>query len=121
MNWLPLLPELTLLLTLIGLLIGETIYRGESRRLLTTIALVGQVSALVQVLLVYQRGAELFLEKTAVIDGLAIFFKFIFIMFGIFSTALSVFSKEIKEEIRAEFLIFQIAGLIFICLLSSAV
>ena len=121
MNWLPLLPELMLLFTLVGLLIGETVYRGESRRLLTTIAIVGQVSALVQVLLVYQRGAELFLEKTAVIDGVAIFFKFLFIVFGIFSTALSVFSKEIREEIRAEFLIFQISGLIFLCLLSSAV
>lgn len=121
MNWIVLLPELMLLFTLAGLLIGETIYKGESRRLLTTISLVGQLAALTQVLLVYQQGAQLILEKTVAIDGVAIFFKFFFILFGVFSTALSVFSIEIKDEIKAEFHIFQIAALIFLCLLASSV
>ncbi|MCM0604831.1 MAG: hypothetical protein KA715_01940 [Xanthomonadaceae bacterium] len=121
MNGMALLPELMLLLTLVGLLVGETIYSGESRRLLTSIALIGQLAALVQVLLVYQSGAQLILEKTAAIDGIAIFFKFFFILFGVISSAISVFSIEIKDGIKAEFHIFQLGALLFLCLLASAV
>jgi len=115
-----LLPEFMLVFTLIGLLLGEIAYRGESRRLLTTIAVVGQASALIQMFLVYPHGAKLLFHESFAIDGIAVFFKFIFILFGLLSTAMIGFSKEIYEDIRAEYLLFQVAAVLLLCITASS-
>jgi len=119
-EFLLLLPELFLLLTLAGIIIGEIGYRGEKIRLTSATALIGLVGAFVQTLLTYQYGATQIFHGAVAVDGLALFFKLFFILLALLTIGTSVRAKEIAAEKRAEYYGLVIASTIAMCFVASA-
>ena len=74
-----LLPEILIGLTLIGLLIAEVAYRNQSIRLLRPIVTVGLIAALVNIPWGYQVAPRVIMNGTYIIDGISILFRFFFV------------------------------------------
>jgi proton-translocating NADH-quinone oxidoreductase chain N len=114
-----LLPELFLALTVAGLIFSEIGYHGEKVRLMSAIALLGLGGAFAQAVLT---GA---FEPTRVfggilsVDPLALFFKFFFILLAAMTVMGSFRSREIPEDRRSEYLALVVAGTLAMCLMAS--
>jgi NADH-quinone oxidoreductase subunit N len=104
------IPELFIVLTLILLLIGEVTYRGEKTRLLTATTLVGLAGAFFQALVAYRYGAAQIFHHALSIDGLALFFKTLFIGLGFLAVIASSQSREIETAERAEYQALTLLG-----------
>ncbi len=106
------IPELFIALTLVLLLIGEVTYRGEKVRLLTITTLVGLLGAFFQALVAYRYGAAQIFHHALSIDGLALFFKTLFIGLGFLSVAAASQSKEIESSEMAEYHALTLLGVL---------
>jgi NADH-quinone oxidoreductase subunit N len=115
-----LLPEIYLLMTLIGVLASEIGYQGESVRLVTGTALLGLTGALLQVLLTYPYCPQWALGGALAIDGPAFFFKILFLLMSIQAVFTLLYSKEVQIERRAEYCAFIVAAALAMCLTASA-
>lgn len=115
-----LIPEVTLLVTLMGLVLSEWTHYGERRRLLTGTALAGLLAAGVQVLLVYPPEARELFQGQWRIDGLSFYFKLLAILLGIFGVVMSHGSQEIASHRRAEFLGLVVATALALSVVASA-
>ncbi len=115
-----LLPEIFLVATLAGLVLGEIGYRGERVRLITPTALVGLGGAFIQTLLTYRYGATEVLGRALSLDGFSLFFKLFFIVLAMIAVVSSSHSKEISREKRAEYCALVIAAALAMCLSAAA-
>ncbi len=114
------LPEAILALTLAFVIAAEVTYHGEQVRLVTITAIVGLAGALVQTLIGYQRGSVEIFGHSLVIDGLTFFFRLLFIGLGGFAIAISTFGKEIGRARRSEYCALVLAGVLAMSLSASA-
>lgn len=113
-------PEGFLLLTLIGVIVGELGYRGERVRTTWMTATLGLLGALAQVVLLSRYGASSAFSGSFRLDGVAIAFKIFSILLAIYVIGTVHFSREIAPQRRAEFLVFVLSGTIGLSLLGSS-
>ncbi len=107
-----LIPEIVLCLTLIGLVITETAYASEKYRLVIWTALLGLFTAGVRLVFDYALLGQSLYDKTILIDGVSIFFHFLFIFLGVLTVIAVSFSKEISPSRYGEMFIFLIAAVL---------
>lgn len=115
-----LLPEVFLAITLAGLIAGEIGYHGERVRLISVTALIGLFGAFVQTLLTYKYGATQVFGHVLTIDGLSLFFKLFFIALAALAIVTASYSREITQEKRTEFCTLVVASCLAMCLAASA-
>jgi len=120
-EFLHLMPEIFLVLTLAGVIAGEIAYHGERIRLISLTTLVGLTAALIQVFLGYQFSDPILIENRLVVDHFSLFFKMIFIGLSILIVIVSLYTKEIDQSKRAEYYAFITAAALSMCLAASAI
>jgi NADH-quinone oxidoreductase subunit N len=114
------LPEVFLALTLAFIIAGEITYYGEQVRLITATALLGVAAALVQTVISYKLGSSEILGGAMVVDGMALFFKLLFILAAGFAVSSASHSREIPVERRTEYNALIIAATLAMCLAASS-
>lgn len=119
-DFLRILPELCIALTLVFVLIAEITYYGEKHRLVSVIALFGLGAALFQVLISYGTAPGTVFFGAVSTDGLSLFFKFIFVLLAAFSVASAERSSEIPPYRRAEFFHLVLTSTLGMCLAASS-
>jgi NADH-quinone oxidoreductase subunit N len=119
-DFLSVLPELIILLTMGFVLFGEITYYGEQTRLLTLTAVIGLGGALIETLISYKEGATQIFHGAVSIDGLSLFFKLIFILLATLSILAASQSKEIPAKRRAEFLTLILGSTFSMCLAAAS-
>lgn len=115
-----LLPEIFLLVTVLGVVLSEIGYHGERHRLLTATAIAGLLAAFIQTLLSYRFDATQFLGATLSMDGLSLFFKLIFITLGALTVWSGHLAKEIAPRRRAEFFALVLGSVLVMGLAAAA-
>jgi|GEM_PF-564930 len=113
-------PEGFLLLTIMGVIIGELGYRGERIRTTGLSVILGLLAALVQVVLLGKYGASSAFSGTFRLDGVAIAFKSISIVLAIYVIGTLQFSREISPRRRGEFLVFALTATTGLSILASS-
>lgn len=119
-EFLLILPEIFLALTLALVVAGEITYHGEDLRLITITAILGLGAAFVQTLITYQYGATQLFEHTLSIDGLSLFFKLIFILLAGLSIFIAMNTKEVPRSRQAEYVALVLASALGMCLAASS-
>jgi NADH-quinone oxidoreductase subunit N len=114
------MPEIFLALTLALVIAGEMTYHGEQVRLISATVLIGLGSALVQTLLCYQYGPAQIFGRTISVDGLSLFFDMVFISLSGLAVAICALSKEIAEERKSEYYALIVAACLAMCIAASA-
>lgn len=114
------LPEVILVLTLAFIVAGEVTYHGERTRLITLTSLVGLGGALVQVLITYRAVPGLLLAGSLSIDGLSLYFKILFMLLGGLAVLGGAGAKEIPKARTAEYCAMVIALCLALCLAASS-
>ncbi len=92
------LPELYLILTAIGLILGEVGYHGERVRMILATALLSVGGALLQLLLNYSVGAGRYGYGHFVNDGFSLFLKTLLLV----SAGIALFSDRKSQEVSLE-------------------
>jgi NADH-quinone oxidoreductase subunit N len=118
-EFLLIMPEIFLALTLAFVIAGEITYYGEQVRLITATALLGLGGAFIQTIISYEHGASQIFGGVLSIDGFSLFFKLFFIVLAAFSIASVSHSKEIAAERRSEYCALVLASTLAMCLLAS--
>jgi NADH-quinone oxidoreductase subunit N len=119
-DFLRLLPECSIALTLVFVVVAEITYYGEKLRLVSTLALMGLASALIQVLINYREGNAHLFSGAVSVDGLSLCFKFLFIMLSVFSVASVWKSKEIPPIRRGEYYALVLGACLAMCLAAGS-
>jgi proton-translocating NADH-quinone oxidoreductase chain N len=119
-DFLLLLPEVFIVLTLIGVIVGELGYRGERVRVGWMIIVLGLLGALLQTALVARFGVASAFYNTVRMDGLAVFLKVLAILLALYTVGSVLFSAEIASHRRSEFLVLVLGGALALCILASA-
>ncbi|MCM2278031.1 MAG: NADH-quinone oxidoreductase subunit N [Oligoflexia bacterium] len=114
------LPEICLLLTLIFVIVAEITYHGEQVRWVKATALVGLGAALVQTVVAYQYGPIQVFHQAFAVDGLSLFFKLFFITLAALALIASAHTREIPRSRQAEYCALVIASTLGMCVASSA-
>ena len=115
-----LMPEFTLLLTLCGVVLAEWTHYGEKTRWLTGMALTGFAAAGLQTVLVYPNEPTGIFNNQMVLDGMAFYFKLVFIALGALTVLVVHGSGEIMSSRRAEFIGMVVAATLALSLVASA-
>lgn len=92
------LPEIYLILTAIGLILGEVGYHGERVRMILSTALICVIGALAQLLLNYSVGAGRFGHLNFINDGFSLFLKTLLLI----SAGIALFSDRKSLEVSLE-------------------
>lgn len=104
------LPEIFVALTLAFVLFGEITYHGERVRLVGATALIGLAAAFVQTILTYRFGPAQIFNHTFMVDGLALFFKVLFIALAFLAVLAASQTQEVSSEKRAEYFTLVLAS-----------
>lgn len=119
-QFLLILPEILLVVTLVFVVIGEITYTGEQVRLITLSAILGLAAAFAQVLISYRYGPTLAFGHALAIDEFSRFFKLIFIGLSIFTIFSTIQTSEVIPSKRPEYITLIIASTLAMCFVSSA-
>lgn len=92
------LPEIYLILTSIGLILGEVGYHGERVRMILSTALLCVLGSLAQLLLNYSVGAGRFGHLNFINDGFALFLKTLLLI----SAGIALFADRKSYEVSLE-------------------
>ncbi len=115
-----LLPELLILLTIVGLLLAEVGYYQERMRLVTLTALLGVGSAFLQSLLSLLFGPVRAFDGMLTVDGLSIYFKILAYMFALFSIVGISLSNRIRLDRRVEAYVFVLSSVLGVSITVSS-
>jgi NADH-quinone oxidoreductase subunit N len=115
-----LMPEIFLAVTLVGIAAAELSYHGERVRLTALTGLVGLAGAFLQTLLTFRHGAAQIFAQSLSIDGLALFFKLFFITLGALGVATALYSREIAAHLRSEYIVLVLGSTLALCVAASA-
>lgn len=99
------LPEITLLVTLIGMVIAEVSYQSEKIRLLMASAVLGLSVAILQLFFLSGNEAIYLFGGAFVVDSFSIFFKFYFVILGLVTILSAWSSQEVTRTVKSEFYI----------------
>lgn len=119
-EFLLIMPEILLALTLACVILGEVTYTGEEVRLVSAIAVLGLAGAFIQTLISYKFGSVQVFHRVLSIDGFSLFFKLLFIGLSLFSIFSVIQTREISTKQRSEFCALVIASALAMCLVASA-
>ncbi|MGK5083588.1 proton-conducting transporter membrane subunit [Bdellovibrionota bacterium FG-1] len=114
------LPEVILALTLAFIVAAEISYHGERTRLVAGTAQVGLAAAFVQTLITYQYSATQIFDGALAIDGLSLFFKVLFIILASLTLWTTMQSREIAKERQTEFFALVLASTLAMSLAAGA-
>lgn len=116
-----LLPEVLLTITLLGVLFGESYYRGEKFRLALVTTWIGLFGALVQSLLsLLMHHPERYLMDSLFGDGLTQMFRFLTYFFGFSYLASVHLSSEFSDDRKIELSTLLLTTLIPVSLIVGA-
>ncbi|MBI4924737.1 MAG: hypothetical protein HY843_02330 [Bdellovibrio sp.] len=119
-NFVVLLPEIYLIITLLGTVAGEAGYHGEGVRLIKWTALMGLGAAFFQVLILFSFEPVTVFQNIYRINHFKLFFKLFFITLGIITFLISDLEKEIEKNKMTEFSILILTAVLSLCVLTSA-
>ena len=119
-DFLQIMPEVFIALTLAFVVLGELTYHGEQLRLISATALVGLGGAFVQTLIAHHAGNTHAFGQALAIDGLSCFFRLFFILMAGFSVLIASFGAEIAHERRSEYFALILGATLALCLASSS-
>ena len=119
-DFLLLLPEVFIVLTLMGVIVGELGYRGERVRVGWVTIILGLLGALLQTVLVSRFGVSSAFFGTVRMDGLAVFLKVLSILLALYTVGSVLFSEEVAPHRRSEFLVLVLGGTLALSILASA-
>jgi NADH-quinone oxidoreductase subunit N len=114
------LPEAILAMTLAFTAVAEITYHGEQLRFVTLSILLGLGAAFVETLATYQSGPVVILSGALTIDGLSLFFKLFFIGLAGLSIVAAAHTDEIPPSRRTEFSALILAATLAMCLAAAA-
>ncbi|MCM2322533.1 MAG: hypothetical protein NDJ90_04655 [Oligoflexia bacterium] len=114
------LPEVCLALTLAFILAEEITYHGEQSRWVNATALMGLGAALVQTLITYQHAPVQVFHQAFSVDGLSLFFKLFFIVLAALAIVAASHSRAITIAKQGEYCALVIASTLGMCLAASA-
>lgn len=114
------MPEIFLALTLVFVVAGEITYHRERTRLVSATALIGLFGALIQAVIAYQHPPAQAFSRSLSIDGFSLFFRLLFIVAGMLSIATAVHNREIPQSRRSEYCALIVASTLAMCLAASA-
>lgn len=116
-----LLPEVLLTITLLGVLFGESYYRGERFRLALTTTWVGLFGALVQALLsLLLHGPERYLMGSLFGDGLTQIIRFLTYFYAFCYLASVQMSDEFSDDRKVELSLLLLTSLLPVSLIVGA-
>lgn len=119
-DFLLILPEVLLALTMAFVIIGEITYYGEQTRFIIATSLLGLGGAFIQTIISYEYGASQIFSGAMSIDGFSLFFKLLFIVSAVLAIMMSTQTQEIVPERRSEYCFLILASTLAMCLLASA-
>ena len=119
-EFLLIVPEIFLTLTLASVIVCEITYYGERLRLVLSISLIGLLAALIQTIISYEYGAVQLFSGVLSIDGFALFFKLIFILLAILALIAVSDSNEVPADRRTEYCALILASTLAMCLVAAA-
>lgn len=119
-DFLLIMPEVILVLTLAFVVICEITYSGEQLRLVTLISLLGLAGVFFQALISFEVGAAQIFSGTLSIDGFSLFFKFFFIVLAFLSVVSVSHSREMGAGRRTEYCLLILASTLSMFLAASA-
>ena len=114
-DFLRILPEICIALTLLFVVFAEITYYSEQFRLVSIFAVTGLACALIQVLISYGEGNAFVFSNALSVDGLSLYFKFLFIVLTAFSVGSTGQSSEIPAGRRAEYYALILASCLAMC------
>ena len=118
-EFLLILPEFCLALTLAFVVAGEITYSGEKIRLIAATALLGLSGAFIQTVISYGYGPAQLFGGVLSVDGFSLFFKLLFIALGIIAILSVSRSQEIAPDRRTEYFALILASTLAMCLVAS--
>src|SRR5687768_1339234 len=119
-EFLLIMPEVLLALTLAFVIFGEITYYGEQVRLISGISLLGLAAAFIQTIFSYEYGSSQVFGGALSVDGFSLFFKLLFITLAALSIASVSHTREVSQGRRTEFCALILAATLAMCLLASA-
>jgi NADH-quinone oxidoreductase subunit N len=119
-DFLSIIPELIIALTMAFVLIGEITYYGERTRLLAGTALMGLGGAFFYTIASYREGASQLFYGAVSVDGLSLFFKLIFILLGMLTILSAGQSDEIPRKRRSEFVTLVLGSSLAMCFAAAS-
>jgi NADH-quinone oxidoreductase subunit N len=114
------LPEVILALTLAFVIAAEITYHGERMRLVTATTLTGLGAAFVQTLITYRLGSAQIFDHSLSVDGLSLFFKVLFIGLAAMTVLTASQTREIPKGRQTEFLALVLASTLGLSLAAAA-
>ncbi|MDR3607467.1 MAG: NADH-quinone oxidoreductase subunit N [Oligoflexia bacterium] len=114
------LPEVILAVTLAFVVVAELTYHGEQLRFVTVSTLLGLVAAFVQTFTTYRHVPVAVFSGAVSIDGVSLFFKLLSIALAGLSIVAASHSEEIPPGRRTEFSALVLAATLAMCLAASA-
>lgn len=119
-DFLYIMPEILIAVTLAFVVASEITHEGERFRLITMISLLGLGSAFFYTIYSYQYGSKPVFGGGLCLDGFSLFFKLIFIALAALSTVSVGQTKEIDPTRRTEYVALILASSLAMCLVASA-
>jgi proton-translocating NADH-quinone oxidoreductase chain N len=119
-DFLSILPELIIALTMGFVLFGEITYYGEKTRLITATAVIGLAGALLETLIGYREGASQVFYGAVSVDGLSLFFKLLFTVLAALAILASSQSDEIAPKRRSEYIALILGSTFSMCLAADS-
>ncbi len=119
-EFLYIMPEILIALTLAFVIASEITYEGEQFRLITAISLLGLGSAFLYTIYCYGYGASQVFGGVLSVDGFSLFFKLIFIVLATLSICSVGHTQEIDQGRKTEYCALILASTLAMCLISSA-
>lgn len=119
-DFLSILPELIIALTMGFVLFGEITYYGEKTRLITATAVTGLAGAILETLIGYREGASQVFYGAVSVDGLSLFFKLLFTVLAALAILASSQSDEIAPKRRSEYIALILGSAFSMCLAADS-
>ncbi len=119
-EFLYIMPEILIAVTLAFVIASEITYEGEQLRLIRVISLLGLGSAFFYAVYSYQYGSVPIFGGGFCLDGFSLFFKLIFITLAALSIASVGQTREINLGRRTEYIALVLAASLAMCLVASA-
>ncbi len=119
-DFLQIMPEIFIALTLAFVVLGELTYHGEQMRLISATAVTGLAGAFVQTLVARHTGNAHAFGQALAVDGLSFFFRLFFILMAVFAVLIASFGTEISKGRRSEYFALILGATLALCLASSS-
>lgn len=119
-EFLYIMPEILIAVTLAFVIASEITYEGEQLRLISVISLLGLFAAFFYTIYSYRLGSAPVFGGALCLDGFALFFKLIFISLAALTVSSVAHTEEVDRGRKTEFVALVLASALAMCLVASA-